>query len=110
MMGRRQTGLNTSHMRALSATGIGRQTAIAAITDPERAATAMATLSTMFEPASLKRLKNSSFGGCIRRPTGDLGGPTIPYAPRRAAASQKGVSARAKKRKESTAFLATFSI
>ena len=31
----------------------------------------MAALSTTFELALLKRVKNSSFGGCIRRPTGD---------------------------------------
>jgi hypothetical protein len=38
----------------------------------------------MFEPASLKRVKHSSFGGCIRRPTGDLPGLTVPPdAPRR---------------------------
>lgn len=35
----------------------------------------MATLSTMFEPASLKRVKNLSFGGCVRRPTGIFPGP-----------------------------------
>jgi hypothetical protein len=32
----------------------------------------MATRSTMVEPASVKRMKNSSFGGYIRWPTGDL--------------------------------------
>src|ERR1700730_13448481 len=48
-------GLSTSHMRALLRSASGRHTATAAITDPERAARGMATLSTMFEPASLKR-------------------------------------------------------
>src|ERR1700736_3054715 len=48
-------GLSTSHMRALLRSVSGRHTATAAITDPEHAARGMATLSTMFEPASLKR-------------------------------------------------------
>jgi hypothetical protein len=43
----------------------------------------MATLSTTFEPALLKRVKTFSFRGCIRRPTGDPPGPTVPpYAAR----------------------------
>src|ERR671937_571311 len=71
-------GLSTSHMRALLRSASGRHTATAAITDPERAAGGMATLSTMFEPASLKRVKNSSFGGCVRRPTGALPGHGVP--------------------------------
>jgi hypothetical protein len=65
-------GLSTSHMRALLRSASGRHTATPAITDPERAARGKATRSTMFEPASLKGMKNSSFGGCIRWPTGDL--------------------------------------
>src|SRR6266852_3094224 len=71
-------GLSTSHVRAFLRSASGRHTATAAITDPERAARGMATRSTMFEPASLKRVKNSSFGGCIPWPTGDLPGPTVP--------------------------------
>jgi hypothetical protein len=35
----------------------------------------MAALPTTFEPALLKRVKNFSFRGCIRRPTGGLPGP-----------------------------------
>jgi hypothetical protein len=39
---------------------------------------------TTVEPALLKRVQNFSFRGCIRRPTGDPPGPTIPpYAARR---------------------------
>jgi hypothetical protein len=38
----------------------------------------MAALSATFEPAFLKRVKNFSFHGCIRRPTGDPPGPTAP--------------------------------
>src|SRR5438477_2092860 len=57
-------------MRALLRSASGRHTATAAITDPERAATGMATLSTMFEPASLKRVKNFLVGGCTRSPDG----------------------------------------
>jgi hypothetical protein len=45
----------------------------------------MAALSTMFEPASWKRVKNFSFRGGIRRLVGDPPGPTAPpYATRRA--------------------------
>jgi hypothetical protein len=47
--------MHVSHA-STSAIGIERHTATAAITDPERAARGMATLSTMFEPASLKRV------------------------------------------------------
>jgi len=44
----------------------------------------MAALSTTFEPAVLKRVKNFSFRGCIRRPMEDPPGPTTPpYATRR---------------------------
>jgi hypothetical protein len=44
----------------------------------------MAALSTTFEPALLKRVKNFSFRGCIRQPMGDALGLTgPPYAARR---------------------------
>jgi hypothetical protein len=44
----------------------------------------MAALSTTFEPALLKRVKNFSFRGCTRRSMGDPPGPTVPpYAARR---------------------------
>lgn len=38
----------------------------------------MPALSTTFDPALLKRVKNFSFRGCIRRPSGDPPGPTVP--------------------------------
>jgi hypothetical protein len=69
----------------------------------------MATRSTMFEPASLKRVKNSSFGGYIRRPTEDLPGPTVPAcAPRRRFA--KGLSVHSGQAKGEYSLLATPSI
>jgi len=37
----------------------------------------MAALSTTFEPALLKRVKNFLFRDCTRRPTGDPSGPTV---------------------------------
>jgi hypothetical protein len=68
-----------------------------------------ATLSAMSEPASLKRVKNSSFGGCIRRPTGDLPKPTVPAcAPRRRFA--KGLSVHSGQAKGEDSLLATPSL
>jgi hypothetical protein len=44
----------------------------------------VAALSTTFEPAVLKGVRNFSFRGCIRWPTGDPPGPAVPpYAARR---------------------------
>jgi hypothetical protein len=59
----------------------------------------MATRSTMSERVSLKRVKNSLFGGCIGWPTEDLPGPTVPAcAPRRRFA--KGLSVHSGRRRE----------
>jgi hypothetical protein len=52
----------------------------------------MAALSTTFEPALLKRVKNFSFRGCIRRPRRISHGPTVPpYAARRGFARRLSV-------------------
>ena len=101
-------GLSTSHMRALLRAASGRHTATAAITDAERARRHGNGVDDV-RAGFAEEGKNSSFGGCIRRPTGDLPGPTVPAcAPRRRFAT--GLSVHSGQAKGEYPLLATPSI
>jgi hypothetical protein len=70
----------------------------------------VAALSTTFESALLKRVKNFAFCGCVRRPVGDPPEPTVPpYAARRRFARRLSVHSGPKRQGEHL-LLATFNV